>query len=111
MRLTTLAVFAFLFAPGSATAADPCADVALAIAVLKDGDAFQASTQLFAAARLGCEREANALLDRDAAIDAKDRERSTALARAAKAGKIRLVRLFVGRGADVNARAIDGSTP
>ncbi len=66
---------------------------------------------MFAAARLGCEREARVLLDRGAAVDAKDREGATALARAAQAGKIAVAALLIDRGADVNARAINGSTP
>ena len=66
---------------------------------------------LFAAARLGCEAEARALLDRGAAIDAKDREGKTALAKAAEADKLPLIRLLLERGANVNARAVDGSTP
>jgi uncharacterized protein len=111
MRLTALAILALLLAPTAASAADPCADVAHAIAALKEDDAFQASTQLFAAARLGCEPEARALLDRGAAIDARDREGATALGRAAKAGKIKLAALLLSHGADVNARAVNGSTP
>jgi ankyrin repeat protein len=111
MWLTALAILALLLAPTAASAADPCADVAHAIAALKEDDVFQASTQLFAAARLGCEPEARALLDRGAAIDARDREGATALDRAAKASKIKLVILLLSRGADVNARAVNGSTP
>ncbi len=111
MRLGALTILALLLAPTAASAADPCADVAHAIAALKEDDVFQASTELFAAARLGCEPQARALLDRGAAIDAKDREGATALDRAAKAGKIKLVTLLLSRGADVNARAVNGSTP
>ena len=48
---------------------------------LHEDDQYQATTLLFAAARLGCEAQARALLDRGAAIDAKDREGKTALAR------------------------------
>ena len=62
------------------------------IAQLKSDDAFQATAQLFAAARLGCEREARALLDRGAAVDAKDREGMTALAKSAKSGKVEVMR-------------------
>ena len=78
---------------------------------LHEGDQYQASTLLFAAARLGCEAEARVLLDRGAAIDAKDREGKTALAKAAEANKLPLMRLLLERGADANARAVDGSTP
>jgi uncharacterized protein len=105
------AAFALLMAAGPARAADPCVDVAQAVAMLKDGDQFQASAQLFASARHGCEDEARALLDRGVALDARDREGATALARAARASKIMLVTLFLERGANVNARAVDGSTP
>ena len=55
--------------------------------------------------------EARALLDRGAAIDAKDREGKTALAKAAEADKLPLIRLLLERGANANARAVDGSTP
>jgi uncharacterized protein len=102
---------ALLLAASPVRAADPCADVARAVVSLKDGDEFQATTQLFAAARLGCEKEARALLDRGAAIGARDREGNTALARAAQKGKIKLVMLLLGKGAEINARSVNGSTP
>ena len=92
-------------------AKDRCADTAQAVQALQEGDQYQATTLLFAAARLGCEAQARALLDRGAAIDAKDREGATALAKAAQAGKLPLIRLLLDRGANVNARAVDGSTP
>jgi ankyrin repeat protein len=91
-------------------AADPCADKARAVEALHEGDQYQAAALLFAAARLGCEHEARALLDRGAAVDARDREGATALARAAQAGKMALIRLLLDRGARVNARTVDGST-
>jgi len=100
-----------LLAASPVRAADPCADVAHAVVSLKDGDEFQATTQLFAAARLGCEKEARALLDRGAAIEGRDREGKTALARAAQAGKIKLVTLLLGKGAEINAHSVNGSTP
>ena len=78
---------------------------------LQEDDHYQATTLLFAAARLGCEAQARALLDRGAAIDAKDREGKTALAKAAEADKLPLIKLLLERGANVNARAVDGSTP
>jgi uncharacterized protein len=109
--LRPLVSLALLLVASPVHAADPCADVTHAVAALKEDDVFQASTQLFAAARLGCEPEARALLDRGAAIEARDREGATALGRAAKAGKIKLAALFLSRGANVNARAVDGSTP
>ena len=111
LRLTAGASLALISAAGPSRAADPCADKARAVEALHEGDEYQAAALLFAAARLGCEREARALLDRGAAVDAKDREGATALARAAQAGKIALAALMIDRGADVNARAIDGSTP
>jgi hypothetical protein len=61
VRPAALAVVTALFAPVAARAVDPCADVAQAVATLRDGDPFQLTTQLFAAARLGCEREAKML--------------------------------------------------
>ena len=92
-------------------AKDRCADTAEAVKALHEDDRYQATTLLFAAARLGCEAQARALLDRGAAIDAKDREGKTALAKAAEADKLPLIRLLLERGANVNARAVDGSTP
>ena len=111
MRLTALASLALIVLASPARAADPCADVARAVAALHDGDAYQATTQLFASVKLGCEAEARALLDRGAAVDARDRDGATALGRAAAAGKTKLMTLLIGKGADVNARAINGSTP
>ncbi len=111
LRPTALASLAFLSAAGVSLAKDRCADTAQAVQALHDGDQYQATSLLFAAARLGCEPQARALLDRGAAIDAKDREGKTALAKAAEADKLALVRLLLERGANVNARAVDGSTP
>jgi ankyrin repeat protein len=102
---------ALLLTASPVRAADPCTDLAEAIAPLKEGDAYPVTTQLFRAARLGCEREARALLDRGAALDGRDREGATALACAAQAGKVKLVSLLLDKGANVNARSVDGSTP
>src|SRR6202035_5351167 len=66
---------------------------------------------LFAAARFGCQAQARALLDRGAAIDAKDREGKTALAKAAEADKLPLIKLLLERGANVNARAVNRCPP
>jgi uncharacterized protein len=111
LRLATLASLALISAASPSHAGDPCADKALALEALHQGDVYQAATLLFVVARLGCEPEALALLDRGAAIDAKDREGKTALAKAAEADKLPLIRLLLERGANVNARAVDGSTP
>jgi uncharacterized protein len=111
LRLTALASLAFVSAASFAGAKDRCADTAQAVQILHEGDRYQAASLLFAAARLGCEAEARALLDRGAAIDARDREGKTALAKAAEADKLPLIRLLLERGADPNARAVDGSTP
>jgi ankyrin repeat protein len=111
LRLAALASFALISAAGLSRAKDRCAETAQAVQALREGDQYQATTLLFAAARLGCEAEARALLDRGAAIDAKDREGKTALAKTAEANKLPLIRLLLERGANVNARAIDGSTP
>ena len=111
VRLVALASFAFISAAGLSRAKDRCAETAQAVQALHEGDQYQATSLLFAAARLGCEAEARALLDRGAAIDAKDREGKTALAKAAEADKLPLIRLLLERGAIANARAVDGSTP
>ncbi|MBV9286709.1 MAG: ankyrin repeat domain-containing protein, partial [Hyphomicrobiales bacterium] len=99
-----------IFASAPVRAFDPCGDLSHAVASLRQGDEFQATTLLFRAARLGCEKEAEALLDRGASIKGRDREGATALARAAQAGKLKILTLLLDRGADVNARLIDGST-
>jgi uncharacterized protein len=109
--LIALASLALISFAGAARAEDRCADIAQSAETLHDGDRYQAAMLLFAAARFGCEAEARALLDRGAAIDARDRDGATALARSAEANKLPLMRLFLDRGADVNARAVDGSTP
>jgi ankyrin repeat protein len=111
LRLAALASLASISTAGLSLAKDRCADTAQAVQTLHEDDHYQATTLLFAAARLGCEAEARALLDRGAAIDAKDREGKTALAKASEADKLPLIRLFLERGANVNARAVDGSTP
>ena len=110
-RLAVLASFALILASDLSRARDRCADTAEGVQALHEGDQYQAAALLFAAARLGCEAEARALLDRGAAIDAKDREGKTALTKAAEANKLSLMRLLLERGADANARAVDGSTP
>jgi uncharacterized protein len=111
LRLAALTSLAFLLAAGLARAKDRCGDTAQAVKALHEDDRYQATSLLFAAARLGCEAEARTLLDRGAAIDAKDREGKTALAKAAEADKLPLIKLLLERGANANARAIDGSTP
>ncbi len=111
LRLASLVSLALISAANPSDAADPCADKALAVQALHLGDEYQATALLFTVARLGCEPEARALLDRGAAIDAKDREGATALGRSAEAGKIAVAALLIDRGANVNARAVDESTP
>jgi ankyrin repeat protein len=109
MRLTAFVVLTFLAAP--AVARDSCEDVARSVSALQPGDGFQAAAQLFAAARLGCEPETRALLDHDAAVNARDRDGMTPLAKTAQAGKVRVMQLLTEWGAKVDARAINGSTP
>jgi ankyrin repeat protein len=109
--LGILSSLAFTVSASQSRADDPCADIARAAAQLREGDSYQSTAQLFAAARHGCENEARALLDRGAAVDARDRVGTTALGEAAKAGKTRLMALLIDKGANVNARAVDGSTP
>jgi hypothetical protein len=58
MRLEALAVIAPPVTKGAAHAADPCIVVARKTSEMKSDDACQATTLLFDAARLGCEREA-----------------------------------------------------
>ena len=111
LRLAALASFALISAASPSRAADPCADKALAVEAVHSGEEYQAAALSFTLARLGREPEARALLDRGAAIDAKDREGATALSRAAQAGKTALATLLIDRGAKLNARAVDGSTP
>jgi uncharacterized protein len=107
----SLALASLVSSADASRAADRCPDIAQSARMLHDGDRYQAATLLFAAARFGCEAEARTLLDRGAAIDARDRDGATALAKAAEANKLALIRLFLERGANVNTRAVDGSTP
>ena len=95
----------------AARAANLCAEVARSVSELQPDDGFQATAQLFAAARLACEPEARALLDHGAPVNARDRNGMTPLAKAAQAAKARVMQLLIERGANVGARAIDGSTP
>ena len=111
LRLMALASLALISGASLSHAADRCPDIAQSVQMLHEGDQYQAAALLFAAARFGCEEQARALLDRGAAIDAKDREGKTALAKAAEADKLKLMKLLLERGADPNARAVDGSTP
>ena len=111
VRLAALASLAFISFPGLSRAADRCPDIAQSVQMLHEGDQYQAASLLFAAARLGCEAQARALLDRGAAIDAQDREGATALGRRRRRARLPLIRLFLDRGASLNARAVDGSTP
>jgi ankyrin repeat protein len=110
-RLVALASLALISAASTSRAEDRCADTAHGVEALQEGDQYQAASLLFAAARFGCAPQARALLDRGAAIDAKDKDGKTALAKSAEANKLGLMRLLLERGADVNARSLDGSTP
>ena len=98
------------YAHGDA-AASSCVEVAHDVSELRPDDSFQATALLFAAARLACEPEARALLDHGAAINARDRDGMTPLAKAAQTAKVGVMQLLIERGANVDARAIDGSTP
>jgi uncharacterized protein len=111
LRLAALASLAFFSFASVVCARDRCAETAQAVQELKPDDQFQAASLLFKAAHLGCETEALALLDRGAAVDARDRDGKTALVKAAEANKLALMKLLLERGADPNARATDGSTP
>ena len=109
--LIALASLALISFADATRAADRCADIGQSVQTLHDGDRYQAAMLLFAAARFGCGTQARALLDRGAAIDARDREGKTALSLAAEANKLAVMKLLLERGADVNVRAVDGSTP
>jgi uncharacterized protein len=110
LRPAALASLAWISGGELCRAADRCAETAQAVQALHEGDEYQATSLLFAAARLGCETQARALLDRGVAINAKDREGKTALTKAAEADKLPLVKLLLERGASVNTRSVDGST-
>ena len=110
-RLIAPTSLAFISFADVTRAADHCADTAEAVQALHEGDQYQAAMLLFAAARFGCEAEARALIDRGAAIDARDRQGKTALGLAAEANRLAVMKLLLERGADVNVRAVDGSTP
>src|SRR6185503_12346389 len=68
-------------------------------------------TALMYAALSGRTAVVKALLDRGAAVNAKDNEGHTALMFAAVNGHSATVSMLLDHGADVNARANDGGTP
>ncbi len=111
MRLTAVVVLTVLAATAAAQATSLCDEVARNVSELQPDDRFQATAQLFTAARLVCEPEARALLDHGAAVNARDRDGMTPLAKAAQTAKVGVMQLLIERGANVDARAIDGSTP
>jgi formate dehydrogenase accessory protein FdhE len=55
LRLVALASLAIISAAGASRAADRCPDIAQAVEALHEGDEYQATSLLFAAARFGCE--------------------------------------------------------
>ncbi len=88
-----------------------CASLVQKAAMLPADDVFQANLLLFSAASAGCEDVAGDLIARGVAIDARDRLGRTALALAAKEGRLHMVELLIERGAAIDARAISGATP
>jgi ankyrin repeat protein len=111
LRLLPL-VGLFLGAPAEAARVSPaCAGLAQKAAALPADDPFQANLILFPAAAAGCADLVGDLLDRGAAIEARDRLGRTALALAAKEGRKRVAELLIAHGAAINARAISGATP
>ena len=71
----------------------------------------QVSAVLFAAAEDGCDALAERVLDAGASVAARDRAGGTALTHAARGGHVALIKLLVARGADVDLRNDEGSTP
>jgi uncharacterized protein len=88
-----------------------CASLTQKATMLAADDVFQANLLLFSAASAGCEDIARDLIARGVAIDARDRLGRTALALAAKEGRLHIVELLIERGAAIEARAISGATP
>ena len=70
----------------------------------------QINMALFAAADKGCEALARKLLDAGASPLARDRRGAGPLAHAARGGQIKLVELFLAKGAPIDARNVDGGT-
>ncbi len=66
---------------------------------------------LFEAARKGCGKLAEALLDAGASLAARNRFGNTPLHEAAAAGALPLVRLFLDRGAEIDRPNLAGRTP
>lgn len=71
---------------------------------------LELNATLFSAADKGCEALARRLLDDGASLDARDRLGAKPLARAAAAGQLEIVTLFIERGAPIEARDLDGSS-
>src|SRR5262249_35264772 len=75
-----------------------------------EATAMQLSLLLLSAADSGCVPLARRLIDAGASLEARDRLGAMALARAARAGHVALVELFLARGAALVARHLFGRT-
>jgi ankyrin repeat protein len=71
---------------------------------------LEVNAALFSAADKRCDALAKRLLADGASLQARDRFGAMALSRAAKAGDVEIVELFLEHGAPINARNLDGST-
>ena len=71
---------------------------------------LEVNAALFSAADKRCVALARRLLTDGASLRARDRFGAMPLSRAAKAGDVEIVDLFLEHGADINARDLDGST-
>ena len=71
---------------------------------------LEVNAALFSAADMRCDALARRLLGDGASLQARDRFGAMPLSRAAKAGDVAIVELFLEHGADINARNLEGST-
>ena len=78
--------------------------------IAADANTLQRNAALFSAADRGCEALAQKLLDAGASLLARDRRGAMPLTHAAREGHVRLVELFLARGAPIDARNVDGGT-
>ncbi len=110
LALTASATPALLAA--SARAESSCADIARNYALDRnEATSIETNAALFAAAENGCDALAEQLLDDpQASLLARNHSGAMPLAVAAREGRLKLVELFLARGAPINARDLAGST-
>ncbi|MEO8136067.1 MAG: ankyrin repeat domain-containing protein [Betaproteobacteria bacterium] len=76
-----------------------------------DADAYNLNAQLLAVAKRGDSERALALVERGAAVNARNRVGETPLMLFVKKGDLALVQILIARGADPNIAALNKTTP